>query len=57
MVTESLKHYFKSNIENTLRTENLDEKLTSLFSYGENDNPFNEKETDFLIEIINKMKS
>jgi hypothetical protein len=56
MVTESLKHYFKSNIENTLRTENLDEKLTSLFSYGENDNPFNEKETDFLIEIINKMK-
>ncbi len=56
MVTESLKHYFKTNIENTFRTENLDEKLTSLFSYGDEHNPFSEKETDFLIEIVNQMK-
>ena len=56
MVTESLKHYFKTNIENTFLTENLDEKLNSLFSYGEEDNPFDERETDYLIGIVNQMK-
>jgi REP element-mobilizing transposase RayT len=55
-VTASLKYYFKTHIENTFRTENLDEKLTSLFSETEKENPFNEKETHFLVEKINQLK-
>lgn len=56
MVTESLKYYFKTNFENTFPTEKLDEKLTSLFSYSHEEQPFNEKETDFIIEKINELK-
>ncbi len=55
-VTASLKYYFKTHIENTFRTANLDEKLTSLFSETEKENPFNEKETHFLVEKINQLK-
>jgi adenine-specific DNA-methyltransferase len=55
-VTASLKYYLKTHIENTFRTENLDEKLTSLFSETEKENPFNEKETHFLVEKINQLK-
>lgn len=56
MVTESLKYYFKTKFENTFPTEKLDEKLTSLFSYSHEEQPFNEKETDFIIEKINELK-
>ena len=55
-VTESLKYCLKTHIENTFRTANLDEKLTSLFSQADNENPFNEKETHFLVEQINRLK-
>ncbi len=55
-VTASLKYYFKTHIENTFRTANLDEKLTSLFSETDMENPFNEKETHFLVEKINQLK-
>lgn len=56
MVTESLKYYFKTKFENTFPPEELDEKLTSLFSYSHEEQPFNEKETDFIIEKINELK-
>ncbi|MCW1735164.1 transposase [Anaerorudis cellulosivorans] len=56
LVTESLKYCLKTHIENTFRTANLDEKLTSLFSETEKENPFNEKETHFLVEQINRLK-
>jgi hypothetical protein len=55
-VTESLKYCLKTHIENTFRTTNLDEKLTSLFLQADNENPFNEKETHFLVEQINRLK-
>jgi REP element-mobilizing transposase RayT len=56
LVTKSLKYCLKTLIENTFRTANLDEKLTSLFSQADNENPFNEKETYFLVEQINRLK-
>jgi len=56
MVTESLKYYFKTKFENTFPPEELDKKLTSLFSYSHEEQPFNEKETDFIIEKINELK-
>lgn len=56
MVAESLKYYLKINIENTFREDNIEEKLNSLFSETDNTNPFNEKETNFLVEKINQLK-
>lgn len=56
LVTKSLKYCLKTHIENTFRTANLDEKLTSLFSETDNENPFNEKETHLLVEKINQLK-
>ncbi|MGC8728114.1 MAG: Eco57I restriction-modification methylase domain-containing protein [Elusimicrobiales bacterium] len=55
MVEESLKEYFKTKLS-TEDIPDLDNKLESLFSYEDEKNPFNEKETDKLIQMINELK-
>lgn len=54
MVDESLLEYMKQNCKENL--PDLDNRLRDLFSYSENANPFNEKETKILIEAINNCK-
>jgi len=54
MVEESLKQYFKTNLENEIK--GLDEKINKLFSYDEEENPFTESETDKIISLINNIK-
>lgn len=54
MVDESLLEYLKQNCKENL--PDLDNRLKDLFSYSENANPFNEKETKILIDAINNCK-
>lgn len=53
MVDESLLEYLKQNCKDLPDPDN---RLRDLFSYSENANPFNERETEFLIEAINNCK-
>ena len=53
MVDESLMEYLK---QNTSTLPDFENRLRDLFSYSENPNPFNEKETKILIEAINNCK-
>ncbi len=53
MVTQSLKEYFKNILSNT---ENIEDKLSNLLSYEIDENPFNDNETDILINSINNLK-
>lgn len=55
MVEESLKEYLKTKLS-TEDIPDLDNKLESLFSYEDEKNPFNENETDKLIQMINELK-
>lgn len=54
MVDESLIEYLKQNTE--IKTDNLDARLRNLFSYNDEGNPLDTKETDQLIEAINNAK-
>ena len=66
MVDESLLEYLKSTVSiptdgfNSIRSrdafDTFENRLRDLFSYSENPNPFNEKETKNLIEAINNCK-
>lgn len=53
MVDESLMEYLKQKCNGFYELEN---RLRDLFSYSENPNPFNEKETKILINAINNCK-
>jgi len=54
MVDESLIEYLKQNAEE--KTNDFDARLRSLFAYNDENNLFNSKETDELIEAINNAK-
>lgn len=54
MVDESLIEYLKQNTE--IKTDDFDGRLRNLFSYNDEVNPFNSKNTDELIEAINNAK-
>lgn len=54
MVDESLIEYLKQNTE--IKTDDFDTRLRKLFSYNDEGNPLNSKETDELIEAINNAK-
>ena len=53
MVDESLMEYLKQKCN---EFPDLENRLRDLFSYSENENPFNEKETKILIKAINNCK-
>lgn len=53
MVSESLKEYLKENLNNIA---DIAEKLDKLFSYDDDNNPFNDKEADEIIKLINRLK-
>jgi len=53
MVEQSLREYFKTKLSDIPK---LDKKLNQLFSYADEINPFNEEETDILIQAINNLK-
>ncbi len=52
MVTESLKNYFKTSLE----IEEIDEKLSNLFSVESDNNPFNQQQTLKLVQLINDLR-
>jgi hypothetical protein len=54
MVDESLIEYLKQNTE--IKADDFDSRLRNLFSYNDEGNPLNSKETDELIEAINNAK-
>ena len=54
MVDESLIEYLKQNT--VIKTDDFDSRLRNLFSYNDEGNPLNSKETDELIEAINNAK-
>jgi len=56
MVETSLKEYFKNKLKDKIL--NLEEKINKLFSYSDEDekNPFNEQETDEVINSIDELK-
>ncbi|HAH53890.1 MAG TPA: hypothetical protein DCM02_01030, partial [Flavobacterium sp.] len=54
MVDDSLIEYLKQNTE--INTDDFDSRLRNLFSYNDEGNPLNSKETDELIEAINNAK-
>ena len=54
MVDESLIEYLKQNT--AIKTDDFDTRLRNLFSYNDEGNPLNSKETDELIEAINNAK-
>lgn len=53
MVTESLKAYFKTHFE---AVDEIDEKLEKLFSSEEQENPFDQKLSKKLVELIESVK-
>ena len=53
MVNESLKAYFKNRLA---EVKDIDEKLTDLLSYSEENHRFNNSEVNILIEAINELK-
>ncbi|MFH1933955.1 MAG: hypothetical protein ABIN18_20575 [Pseudomonadota bacterium] len=53
MVAESLKSYFKTHLEGV---EKIDEKLGNLFSTGSEENPFDDEESQKLVELIENVK-
>jgi adenine-specific DNA-methyltransferase len=53
MVTESLKAYFKTHLE---EIENTDEKLENLFTTGSEENPFDKEQSKKLVELIESVK-
>ncbi len=57
MVDESLIEYLKSVVNNHAQnTQTLETRLRKLFSYDDTTNPFNEQETQILIEAIHHCK-
>ena len=54
MVTQSIKEYFKTKLSE--RDCQLDKKFDNLLSYDSEENPFNENETDTLINSVNNLK-
>lgn len=54
MVDESLLEYIKQNVKN--ESKDFETHLRDVFSYSENPNPFNEAETQQLIEAIHNCK-
>jgi adenine-specific DNA-methyltransferase len=54
MVDESLLEYIKQNVKND--SEDFEAHLRDVFSYSESPNPFNEAETQDLIEAVNNCK-
>jgi len=54
MVETSLLEYFKSKLQDKIT--NLDEKLSDLFDINKTENPFDEKQTDEIIDLIEKIK-
>lgn len=54
MVDESLIEYMEQNCKRNL--PEFEKRLRDLFSYSENVNPFDEKETKVLIEVLNNCK-
>lgn len=54
MVEESLIEYLKQNTK--INSHDFDSRLRNLFSYEYEGNPFNQEETDILIEAINNAK-
>ena len=54
MVDSSLKEYFKEKLG--LNEKDIEEKLVDLFSYNNEDNPFNPAQTKTLMEAINHCK-
>jgi adenine-specific DNA-methyltransferase len=54
MVDESLLEYIKQNVKND--SKDFEARLRDVFSYSEKPNPFNETETQDLIESINNCK-
>ncbi len=55
MTTESLKQYFKTHLQDS-NISNLDEKLKTLVTSGNYDNPFDEGNTKNLIRLINDLR-
>lgn len=53
MVAESLKAYFKTHLTDI---EKIDEKLEQLFSNESSENPFDEKQSKKLVELIESVK-
>lgn len=53
MVSESLKNYFKAQLESV---DSVDEKLENLFSFEETGNPFNSIETEKIISLIDDLR-
>ncbi|MCD5397127.1 MAG: Eco57I restriction-modification methylase domain-containing protein, partial [Candidatus Pacebacteria bacterium] len=53
MVTQSIKEHFKTKLSDI---ENIDDKLDNLLSYDSEENPFNDKETDILINSVNNLR-
>ncbi|MEZ4524355.1 MAG: Eco57I restriction-modification methylase domain-containing protein [Desulfobacterales bacterium] len=55
MVDESLTAYLKQKLE-AHKSENTESRLRDLFSYSENPNPFDEKETQILVNAIDNCR-
>ncbi len=53
MTNESLKQYFKTNLETS---SNIDENLESLINAGNSENPFDEGTTKKIIDLINNLR-
>ena len=53
MVSESLKAYFRANLE---EVENLDEKIDKLFFTNDNQNPFSKNESKKIVSLIENVK-
>lgn len=53
MVTESLKAYFKTHLQDV---KSIDEKLDSLFLTGSDENPFNKLKSKKLVELIESVR-
>lgn len=54
MVNKSIKQYFINHLKDKIN--NFEEKLEILFDYNNEENPFNDYETDKLIELIENIK-
>jgi len=53
MVTESLKHYFKTHLDDIV---NLEEKLEELFSRNKEKNPFSGEESERIAKLIESLR-
>jgi len=53
MVTESLKQYFKTHLQDIV---SLEEKLEELFSKNREENPFNGEESERIVKLIESLR-